>query len=91
MKLHVLFAQPTELYEGQRAPEVLECWDEYSIDENHEGWVEACTKAIKCRGGLEEFSSAVVIIVEVNDITIDQLLNETPTIDGKVVTDGSSI
>lgn len=32
------------------APELMAAWDEYTIDENPEGWTEACEKAIASWG-----------------------------------------
>lgn len=40
MDLHVLFLQRKERYEEEYAPEAIACWDEYSVCENHEGFVE---------------------------------------------------
>lgn len=31
-------------------PELVEAWDEFSIDENYEGWVEACKAAVTSIG-----------------------------------------
>jgi hypothetical protein len=40
MDLHVLFMQRKERYEGEFGPEALTVWDEFSVDENPEGFDE---------------------------------------------------
>ncbi len=45
MKIYCLFGQRKCLYPGQHAPELLEAWDEYSVEENPEGFAQAMQKA----------------------------------------------
>lgn len=35
---------------GFHPPELVEAWDEWSIDENPEGWQEACKRALDAVG-----------------------------------------
>lgn len=83
MKLHILFGQRKCEYPGQYAPEALECWDEFCIDENPDGFEEACEKRLaEC--GKDSFSSTRVVIVTVDDNKLDEVLNSTPEIEGSV-------
>lgn len=80
MKLYVLFGQRKEQY----APEALLCWEEYSVDENPDGWEEAVeaekAKALKS----EDFSALRVITVAVDGNKIARLLNDTPAVTGTI-------
>lgn len=40
----------TRKSEPEASPELLEAWDEYSLDANWEGWEEACEKALAAVG-----------------------------------------
>jgi hypothetical protein len=35
---------------GESMPELMAAWDEYSVDQNYEGWREDCERAIKSWG-----------------------------------------
>jgi hypothetical protein len=37
-------------YKGADGPDLIEAWDEYGIDNNPEGWQEACEKALASVG-----------------------------------------
>jgi len=85
MKLHVIFGQRVCDYEGQHAPEVLDCWDEFSRDENPDGWSKALQQALeRTRGDRPEFSSVVAVDVTFDGRKVYRLLNETPVIEAKV-------
>lgn len=45
MKLYVLFMQRKEDYEGEFAPEPVVTWDEYTRDENPEGFTKDVEEA----------------------------------------------
>lgn len=82
MILYVLFGQRKESYEGQYAPEVLACWDEFSADENPGGWEQACEEAIASCG--DDMFSTRVVHVRVNGDKIRNLLVGVPAVDGAV-------
>lgn len=84
MKLHILFGQRKERYEGEHAPEALVCWDEYSVEENGEGFDEACVAARKSNGGEEAFAAFRVIDVTVDGDKIRDMLVGQATIIGTI-------
>lgn len=82
MKLHVLFGQREEAYEGQYAPEALVCWDEFGIEENPEGFENDCDTYLEEHG--DKFVTTKVIQIEVDGDEITRLLTDTPTIEGTI-------
>ncbi len=82
MNLVMLFGQREENYEGQYAPEPLECWSEFEVDENPKGFEEAC-ECIQI-SSKDEFTAIKVINIEVDQDQIRKLLIGTPTLKGKV-------
>jgi len=82
MKLHILFMQRAEKYEGEYAPEALIVWDEYGVDENPIGWHEACAKEVKELDNGEH--SFRVIEVNVSQDRIRDLLLHNPGVMGLV-------
>ncbi len=82
MKLHVLFGQPSQKYDGEFGPEALVCWDEYCVDENPEGFQAECAAAIEKRR--DHFSAFRVIDIEVDDNKISKILNATPVLKGSI-------
>ena len=84
MKLHILFGMRKQQYEGQYAPEAMECWDEFCVDENPGGFERACKQRISECGGDDEFDSIKVIVVKVDADRIYDLLCKPPEIDGKL-------
>lgn len=76
MKLFILWGQRKESYEGQYAPEALNCWTEFEVDENPEGFEEDC-EAQKAKH-LKEFVAFRVIPVEVSGDKIRNILVGTP-------------
>lgn len=40
-ELHLIVGLREESYEGEYGPEVLDCWDDFTLDENPEGFREA--------------------------------------------------
>lgn len=85
MQLHVLFIQRTEDYPGQHAPEARLVWDEYSVDENPEGFEEAIASDLAKCGDDVEFSR--VITLEVDHGQIREILCGTPKISARVIAD----
>ncbi len=81
MKLHILFGQRKQSYEGEYAPEVLTCWDEYAVDENPEGY-EADIAKMREKYGSE--MSAMEVIIKIDGDKIVRLLNKAPEIEGTV-------
>ena len=54
-------------------PELVCAWDEYSIDNNYDGWVEDKQKALNSWG--EDLLSHVDIVIYVPFEVVDQALN----------------
>jgi hypothetical protein len=46
-----LWATRKSIDAGMHPPELLVAWDEYTIDENFEGWHSACMAALSAMGG----------------------------------------
>jgi hypothetical protein len=65
-----------------RLPELVEAWDEGSIDENYEGWVEACKKALAAIG--DDLVEQRVLDI---NIPYGKLLDafNAPVVEGEVV------
>jgi len=53
---------------GENTPELMEAWDEYSIDQYREGWSEACQKAIDRWGTDLDAYRYIQIVVNLNKI-----------------------
>lgn len=86
MKLHVLFIQRKESYPGQYAPEARIVWDEYSRDENPEGFDEAVEKDL-AEVGRSSIIGHKVIAVEVPQDEIRSKILDTPVVEGQIVGD----
>lgn len=85
MKLHVIFGQRVCSYEGEYAPEVLDCWDGYTVDENPEGFDQAVQKArSRTFGDAPEFSSVAVIDVTIDGDAVDRHLNQNLKLKGTI-------
>lgn len=82
MWLHILFGQRMQRYDGEYAPEPLECWSEYEVDENPEGFQEAIKKHQAKLGN--EFDKMQVFKVRVDQDFIDCFMNGTPSMDGDI-------
>lgn len=82
MKLHIIFGQRHETYDGEYAPEVLDCWDESSLDENHEGF-EASLEAAE---GNKDFRAVRVVVVKIDGAKVGALLNQVMELDGEIDT-----
>lgn len=82
MRLHVLFGQRIESHEGEYGPEVLACWDEFSVDENPDGFNDACDKARADYG--RDMAAMRIIEVEVDQDKIRHMLVGRVVLAGKV-------
>jgi hypothetical protein len=70
------------LRKGERMPELMEAWDEYSVDSYSDGWVKACEKAIASWGDdLVEYRE-INVSVDVDQI---ELAFYAPTVPGDVI------
>jgi hypothetical protein len=83
MKIHVLFGQRRERYEGEHAPEILCAWDEWSIEENPDGFSEAVELARKEVG--EEMVATRVIILDVDGDKIRKMLVGVPRVAAEIL------
>ena len=71
----------TRKYDTGMPPELLEAWDEVSIDENSKGFFEACNKALESIGSdLAEFR---YLDLEVPELNIRQAF-QPPVIESQV-------
>jgi hypothetical protein len=80
VNLYALFA----LRKGEDIPELLEAWDEYSVDGNWDGWEAARTKALASIG--DELHSSAIITITVPVEPIEQALNPRVEVTGEVTT-----
>jgi hypothetical protein len=53
---------------GESAPELMEAWDDGSVDENYEGWNRACEKARESWG--DDLLHWRIILIKVHDDAI---------------------
>ena len=60
------------------APELIVAWDEYSIEENWEGWVAACKKELDAIG--DDVAAKRFLNLKVNGGTIDDFFTEWKTV-----------
>jgi hypothetical protein len=82
MRLYVLFGQRKEDYDGQYGPEALVCWDEFCVDENPDGFDEACEEYLAEHG--DEFVATRVILIDIDGDKVRDCLVGVPTIKGKI-------
>ena len=84
MKLYVMFGQREESYPGQYGPEALDfIWDEYCVDENPQGFEDACAKAM-AEAKQNGFVRTMLMAVEVDQAKVAKLLNGIPELKGEV-------
>lgn len=55
---------------GFHSPELLEAWDDWSIDEYPEGWQEACKKSLDSVG--HDLASHRYIDIRINEDELDE-------------------
>jgi hypothetical protein len=80
MKLYVIFGQRHESYEGEFAPEVIDCWDEYAVDGNYEGYEEQLNIAESNK----EFSAVSVVVVEIDGNKVSDRLRKPLELTGEI-------
>lgn len=83
MDLYILFIQRKENFPMEYAPEALVVWDEYAMEENPEGFEEACAKTLKEHG--DQVFAHRVVRLRVDQEKIRELLIETPVIEAKML------
>lgn len=76
MKVYVLFGQRPQRYEGETAPEALECVDEHTMDESPE-WLENQRKSRSASG---DFDRLAVLSFEVPYKTLENALYPERTV-----------
>jgi hypothetical protein len=82
MDLFILFGVRKSIYAGEYGPEALLCWEEYSVDENPDGWEKALKEA-KAKYA-PDMEAMRVIKIAVDADRIYKLLVGTPTLTGTV-------
>lgn len=80
MVFKIVVGQRKERYEGQHAPEALECCDEYTYDENPT-WIEDKLRLHKTNS---EFQAVGIIDIEVDGDKIRNILLKPPVLAGEV-------
>jgi hypothetical protein len=45
MRINLIIAQYAQSYDGQYMPNVIDAWDEFTLEDNQEGYNEALAKA----------------------------------------------
>jgi hypothetical protein len=79
MKLHIIMG----LRPDSEVPEAIDCWDEYTIDANPEGFDEAVAKA---KEKIPSFFSTVdVVVVSVSTKAVMAILSPPNDVQGTVV------
>lgn len=78
MKIHLIVGQRVETYDGEYAPEVLDAWDENTLDENRDGFREAFAK----HEGDKGLAMVRELIVDVMDADIERLF-KVPVVKAK--------
>lgn len=80
MRIRLIVGQYKESYPGEYMPNVLDAWDEYTLDENHEGFEE---KLRKYEGWVESGDIEAVRLLDV-EIPDDAVLDlfKVPTTKG---------
>lgn len=80
MKIVALFGLRN--YEQFDHPELLTAWDEYSVDENPEGWLDAKAEAIADIEG--DLLTSAEITIDVSESSILSILRPMGAIKGTV-------
>lgn len=65
-------------------PELLEAWDEYTVEQNYEGWQAACQKAIASLGNDISSLGVRYIDLRVDGDAVEEAFSSNE-IEGKVV------
>ena len=81
MKIKLIIGHRHESYDGQYAPEVLDAWDEYCLDENYEGF----TESLERQKSADCFASVAVVTLSVSNKDILAALYPKNEVASKVV------
>lgn len=84
MKLHVIFGLRHCRYEGQYAPEVIDCWDDLAVEGFPQGFDEAVANAMARVGALRDFASVRVINIKVDGEKITEIFKSVTEVPGEV-------
>src|ERR1035437_5005065 len=66
---------------GEQTPELMQAWDEYSVDSNFDGWEDACATSIASWG--DDLDAHRYIDLNVDLIAIEAAF-DSPRIDAEV-------
>jgi len=83
MKIHCLFLQRPERYEGENAPELLAAVDEFTMEENSEWFTEQCEREIGNIG--RDAGTFKVIVLEVSLDKLCSLMKSDPSLPAQIV------
>lgn len=61
MKLYVIMGHRHERYDGEHAPEAIECWDEHSRNDNPDGFLDSLENA----KAQKDFAAVTIITLRV--------------------------
>lgn len=83
MKVRLIIAQYPVRYAGELAPNVVDAWDEYTLEDNYEGYEQSLRSHEAMVG--KEYEAVVVLNVNVPDAAIDALF-QVAEVDAEVQT-----
>lgn len=75
MNLHLVLA----LHDPDDAPEIVLCWDEFCIEGNEDGWIEARLKALETYGDTVQYREVIVQTQGIPE------LFDVPKVEGTIV------
>lgn len=78
MRIYAIFGQRNCTYEDEYAPELLEAWDEWTVEENPQDWDEKLDKWLSEQGPGHAFSKVEVFHIEIDEETLYKALNTSP-------------
>lgn len=84
MKIYAIFGQRTCDYPDEYAPELLEAWDEYAVEENPQGWDEKLDHWLSQQGPGKPFDKVEVFHLDVDEEIIYKVLRSTPVVGARV-------
>lgn len=83
MKIHILFAQRKQTYEGQHAPEVIAAIDESGYNNNPQ----FLQDMLEDNKNPDIYSSLKIIGINVDMSAIKKILNDNPILEGTIEKD----
>lgn len=78
MKIHMIVVQYNQRYPGEYMPNVVDVWDEYTMDENPDGYLESLRKHEAMVP--KDYEAVRELIVHVPDDAITSLFDIPETI-----------